>query len=42
MWLITPLGFFSVVQKSEDARRGTLTVRSRVDRKSTRLNSSHH
>lgn len=30
MWLITPLGFFSVVQKSEDARRGTLTVRSRV------------
>lgn len=30
MWLITPIGFFSIVQKPEDKRRGTLTVRARV------------
>lgn len=30
MWLITPIGFFSVVQKAEDKQRDTLTVRSRV------------
>lgn len=30
MWLITPIGFFSVVQKAEDKQRATLTVRSRV------------
>lgn len=30
MWLITPIGFFSVVQKPGDKRAGTLTVRSRV------------
>lgn len=30
MWLMTPLGFFSIVQKPEDIERGTLTVRARV------------
>lgn len=30
MWIISPVGFFSVVQKPEDVRRGTLTVRARV------------
>lgn len=30
MWLITPIGFFSVVQKPEDKQRDTLTVRSRL------------
>ncbi len=30
MWLITPIGFFSVVQKAADVSRGTLTVRARV------------
>ncbi|PBJ08469.1 NUDIX hydrolase [Pseudomonas sp. ACN5] len=30
MWLITPLGFFSIVQKSGDKQNGTLTVRARV------------
>lgn len=30
MWLITPIGFFSIVQKSADAHSDTLTVRSRV------------
>lgn len=30
MWLITPVGFFSVVQKPADVAAGTLTVRSRV------------
>lgn len=30
MWLITPIGFFSVVQKPGDKQAGTLTVRSRV------------
>ncbi len=29
MWLMTPLGFFSIVQKAEDIKRGTLTVRAR-------------
>src|SRR5512133_543972 len=32
MWLITPAGFFSVVQKPDDVRQGTLTLRSRVRR----------
>lgn len=31
MWLMTPLGFFSIVQKPEDVERGTLTVRARVE-----------
>ncbi|MCZ8016228.1 MAG: NUDIX hydrolase [Limnobacter sp.] len=30
MWLITPVGFFSIVQKSSDQSAGTLTVRARV------------
>lgn len=30
MWLITPDGFFSIVQKPGDAEHGTLTVRARV------------
>ncbi len=30
MWLITPIGFFSLVQKPGDKPNGTLTVRSRV------------
>lgn len=30
MWIITPLGFFSIVQKTDDVARGTLTVRARV------------
>ncbi len=30
MWIITPIGFFSIVQKPGDAAAGTLTVRARV------------
>jgi 8-oxo-dGTP pyrophosphatase MutT (NUDIX family) len=30
MWLITDIGFFSIVQKPGDAEKGLLTVRSRV------------
>lgn len=30
MWLITPIGFFSIVQKPGDKKNDTLTVRSRV------------
>lgn len=30
MWLITPTGFFSVVQKPSDVAANTLTVRARV------------
>ena len=30
MWLITPVGFFSLVQKPADVAAGTLTVRARV------------
>lgn len=30
MWLVTPIGFFSIVQKPGDKQNGTLTVRSRV------------
>ena len=30
MWLITNFGFFSVVEKPDDPKLGTLTVRSRV------------
>lgn len=30
MWLITKIGFFSVVQKPDDVEAGTLTVRARV------------
>ena len=31
MWLITPIGFFSVVQKPDDIKRGTVTVRARQE-----------
>ena len=30
MWLLTPVGFFSIVQKATDAAKNTLTVRARV------------
>lgn len=30
MWIITPMGFFSIVQKPSDVPTGTLTVRARV------------
>jgi hypothetical protein len=30
MWLMTPLGFFSIVCKPDDAGGGTLTIRARV------------
>ena len=30
MWLITPVGFFSIVQKPSDVAADTLTVRARV------------
>ena len=30
MWLITPEGFFSIVQKPEDKAEGALTIRARV------------
>src|SRR5262249_11648333 len=30
MWLMTPLGFFSIVCKPDDKGRGTLTIRARV------------
>ena len=30
MWLITPTGFFSIVQKLDDVAANTLTVRARV------------
>jgi hypothetical protein len=30
MWLVTPVGFFSIVQKAADQNAGTLTVRARV------------
>ena len=39
MWLLTPIGFFSIVQKPDDTTRNTLTVRARVrqDLESLRL-----
>jgi len=30
VWLMTPLGFFSIVRKPDDVERGTLTIRARV------------
>lgn len=30
MWLMTPIGFFSIVRKPNDVASGTLTIRSRV------------
>lgn len=31
MWLMTPIGFFSIVEKPYDRHDGTLTVRARVE-----------
>jgi hypothetical protein len=31
MWLITPVGFFSIVRKPDDVADDTLTIRSRVE-----------
>ena len=31
MWLMTPIGFFSIVEKHDDRDAGTLTVRARVE-----------
>jgi hypothetical protein len=31
MWLMTPIGFFSIVEKAYDRYDGTLTVRARVE-----------
>jgi hypothetical protein len=31
MWLMTPIGFFSIVEKACDRHDGTLTVRARVE-----------
>ena len=30
MWILTPIGFFSLVRKPEDEASGSLTVRARV------------
>lgn len=30
MWIFTPVGFISIVQKPDDIKTGTLTVRARV------------
>ena len=30
MWLITPIGFFSIVEKTSDQELGTLTIRARL------------
>ena len=30
MWLMTSIGFFSIVQKPDDRTRNTLTIRTRV------------
>jgi len=30
MWLITPIGFFNIVQKSDDKATDSLTIRARV------------
>jgi hypothetical protein len=31
MWLITPVGFFSIVRRPDDVADDTLTIRSRVE-----------
>ena len=31
MWLLTPIGFFSIVQKPSDRQGDTLTIRARVE-----------
>ena len=41
MWLMTPFGFFSVVQKPDDEKAATLTIRSRVRGDLERLRDSY-
>jgi hypothetical protein len=41
MWLITPVGFFSIVQKPADRSAGTLTVRARVRADLAALKAQH-
>lgn len=41
MWLLTGLGFFSIVRKPWDAQAGTLTVRGRVRADLERLRSGY-
>ncbi len=41
MWIVTTLGFFSIVRKPEDVPTGTLTVRARVKSDLQALKSAH-
>ena len=41
MWLMTPIGFFSIVEKPNDRYDGTLTVRARVVDDLTALKSRY-
>ena len=41
MWLITPIGFFSIVEKPDDRIQGTLTIRARVRRDLKDLQAMH-
>ncbi|MFM8548717.1 MAG: NUDIX hydrolase [Betaproteobacteria bacterium] len=41
MWLMTPFGFFSVVQKPDDKKAATLTIRARVRGDLERLRDSY-
>lgn len=41
MWLMTPIGFFSIVEKPYDRHDGTLTVRARVEGDLTSLKSHY-
>ncbi len=41
MWLMTPVGFFSIVQKPDDEKLATLTIRSRVRGDLERLRDSY-
>ena len=41
MWLMTPIGFFSIVEKPDDWDAGTLTVRARVEGDLTALKARY-
>lgn len=41
MWIFTPEGFFSVVQKPQDRKKGTLTVRTRNRQDMNALVANH-
>ena len=41
MWLVTPTGFYSIVEKPADCGKGTLTVRARVRGDLTALKHMH-